>query len=167
LPVSYNSQITKFSYRSFSPAEAESLKHFYLRMRGQQGEFWQSSFRNDIPIKEEILAGDSVLKTSGSTTYTAHVNSSVHRAVAIHMLDGTVHRHLVASMSLVSTVIEDETHIVLQTPLSSEVDPEQVSRVSWLYLCRLGSDVFEQRWFTDETCDVVLSMQHLEYREAE
>jgi hypothetical protein len=166
-PVPFNTRLNKFAFRTSTQLQAEEMRSFFFRHLGQQKEFWVESITNDIPLKATVVNGSTIVRSGGRVVYDSFNDENTHKAIVFKMKDGSKVYAKVSSMAVVSSSTGDETQITLSSPVGASVDANNVERVSWLYLSRFATDTLEQRWNTDQSCDMTLPVYTLEYKAPE
>ena len=166
-PVPFNTRTSKLAFRTKTQSAAEELRSFFFRHRGQQKDFWVESITDDIPLKASLLTGATILRSGGRFIFDAFNGVDTHKALVFKMKDGSKAYFKIASMAVVASSTGDETQITLSGSVGLTINANNVERVSWLFLSRFATDTLEQRWNTDQSCDMTLPTYTLEYKAPE
>jgi hypothetical protein len=156
-PILQPSQVTQITYVTEGAGDTLKLDSFFWRNKGQQGEFYLPSDRNDLPIAAPIVAGNSNIRVAGTEVFDTYNDDEIYTSIAIFLRDGRrLYRRIV-------DMFVDGGDTVLQTHdnFLVTIDPSEVSRISWMTVCRFASDQFTQEWLTDRVMQTQLSFQTL------
>lgn len=159
--VKVGHRTTQFLYSGRSREQAFDLLRFFTRMRGRRGEFFAPTWMHDMTPRVDIAAG-TALDVEDPTLAESFGDLETYRAVAIDTLS---HGPLVRG---VTGITSDGTRSVLT--LSSAlpaIDRRDVLMISWVPLCRLGTDDMTLDWQTDSYASTVLNVVALPFREAD
>lgn len=158
LPIDFSSRTIQASFVSESNAQAVDLEDFYLRMRGQADEFYVPTWENNLPPKTALTSGGSQLRTAGTTVYDAYFGSTVYKAIAVVLKNGTIYYRLVSTM----TTNAGDTLVTLVGTWPATIQPSEILMVSWLPACRLAGDNLVVEWLTDNVAKCQLAFRTLE-----
>lgn len=122
------------------------VRSFIYGMRGRQKVVWVPSHMDDLTLVATVSSVTTTLDIAyiGYTRFSA--GKPGRRDIRIELDDGSVFmRHLVGSIEL-NTQTE---RVAMDSPLGVEVQPNKVTRISWMNLMRFESDVQEIEHMTD------------------
>lgn len=157
-PIDFGTITRQATFLQQGADDMVALEDFFVRQRGQQGEFYMPSGSDDITLLEPIAEGTSNIVTAGTETFDAYDSDTVHKAVTLFMRDGRrIHRSVVGMFT-------ENGNTVLQCSedFLTDISPAEVLRISWLTCNRLASDQFQQEWLTDSVAQTKLSIKTLE-----
>lgn len=149
--------------------EAESLRRFVGRMRGQQGEMY-------LAMKEDALSpsvdldpdpAEAWLRTDGNEDYLAYKDNTTRRAILVTLTDGTQLYRVVASIEFVSDGLGNSTRFNLTEAWPYAITVAEIENVCWVPLWRLSSDVYTERWRTSSVMETQITFETLERQEQE
>lgn len=161
-PLDFGAQTRSAVYLNRSFDEAEELRRFFARMKGQRGEFYMPTWRNDLPLKTTALSGADTLRVEGTEAADAYADDSVHRAVMV-AVEGQAPFY-----RLVEDIGPSAGDTVVQIDGTWPFDlPPETTRVSWLHVCRFATDTLMIEWLTTAVAQAQLSIRTLEALEPE
>jgi len=149
--------------------EVQETVDFFRRMYGRQKEFYAPTGLADLLPISNLTVGTAVLTVAGTLDYemmndTTVANSSlVNRAVWLTLRDGTTIQKKINSV----TTSGGNTRFNMTTNWSSTITPAQIAYVSYLPLCRFGTDMLEVEWLTASVAQYDLVFHTLEALDAE
>lgn len=147
----------RFTYHGKSRTELESIRQFFLRATGQQGEFYMPTWTEDLSLSASLQAGSREMRVKGAGIYAAYHNDRIRQAIAVHKIDGSWLFQTVAGMR----VEGNDTVITSSDPWSEDLTIGGVRSVCWMPVWRLMSDTLSVEWLTDEKGQVVLTSKML------
>lgn len=160
VPYDFPSRMTRLSYVGRNADEVQALIEFFVRMRGQQGEFITLTWEDDVPFNAIAGGGNAILMT-GTAFGHAYKDNPVFRRVTIRKADGTYIHRLVDSIEPLPDT--DSSVVWLKEPLPFEAfTPQTVNGISWAITSRLASDVLTIDYVTDSVAQFTLTYQSLE-----
>lgn len=148
----------KFTYHGKSRTELESIRQFFLRMSGQQGEFYMPTWADDITPKIALVSGQSTLRVAGTAFHDAYSEDSIHKAIVVIRSNGQMLFRAISNM----TTNAGDTVLNLVGTWPSNIPLSEIVSVCWLPVWRLMSDTLTVEWLTDEKGQTVLTMKMLE-----
>ena len=150
-------------------SEAESLRRFYGRMRGQQGEFFMPTYENDLTPHLDLDPdpAKAVLRTEGPEDFVAFSENAARRSLLVILTDGTKLFRVVSSVEYVDDVDGQSTQFNLTEPWPQDIPVEDIEQVCWVPLWRLSSDLLSETWLTNSVVQVQLTMQTQQYQPSE
>lgn len=156
--VDHNSQTRTATYLHRSAAEADVIRQFFNRMKGQRGEFYLPTWENDIALAQDVAAGTTDLLTvTGSELFHSYADDPTHRAIAVTMTSGFVFFREIEGIVLDG----DDSVIVLRDPWPFDVPTADVRFISWMPVVRFATDTLTVEWVTDQVAQAVLSFRNL------
>lgn len=158
LPAVFPTTIRKAAFLNRDIDEAEAIRQFFLRMKGQQGEFYMPSGQQDIVPVSALANGQATLTVAGIDFANAYEDDTVHRAVAVHLVDGTTLYRIVSDIA----PLAGNSRITFTANWPSTIALADIVMVSWMPAWRLSSDAITFEWLTDSVCQVAITMQTVE-----
>ena len=158
LPVAFSERNRRMVFVRKSVSEAEAMQQFFLRMKGQQGEFYMSTGADDVISMTDLVSGASTITVAGDMFAEAYSADTVHKALAVYLLDGSVIYRTVSGI----TVVDGNSRVTVGAPWADTIPMESVIRISWLLVWRLLSDSMTTEWLTTTVAQVALNMKTLE-----
>jgi hypothetical protein len=163
-PIPFGTRIRSADMLRASAAEAEAVLAFFLRCRGQQGEFYMPTDEPDILPQAAILGlGANSIFVNGTSLADAYAGDKVNKALCVKMRDGTRGYCRVSQVRVSGT----STQVILADPLPFRVVVADLSAISWMPVCRLASDSMTISWLTDQVVRMRLVIRTLEDLPAE
>lgn len=133
----------------------------FLRGRGRQGEFYQPTMTEDLPLMQAVNAGSKFWRVPGHATHDAYNTSKVHRAFAVYLVTGDIHLFSVVDLSKGGTTAP-YTLIQVDEAAPITFTPAAVAMICWMPVVRFASDELAVRWHTDRIAETVLNTVTLE-----
>ena len=161
LPSAYNTRTLTGDYIARTAAEARGYLNFFLRQRGQQGEFYLPTDFADITLAEPT--GNGFMFVEGTDFAGVWAGHPVNKAISVKLRDGTRFYRAVAAI----TVQGQQSRIQLDQAVPSYITPSDVEVISWLPVTRLASDELVIEWLTDQAARVRLNYRTVESLPAE
>lgn len=155
LPSAFPEDQLKANYVRRNSADIKALRHFFLRMFGQQGEFYMPTLMRDI-VPKATLSSNTL--TVAGTDFAGAYNDTVHKAVAVFLNDGTKLYRQVSSLA----VSGSDSLLTLATGWGSTIPLSAIRMVSWMPVWRLLSDGLVLEYLTQSVAQTALSMKTLE-----
>lgn len=158
LPAVFPTLVRKAAFVNRDLVEAEAIRQFFLRMKGQQGEFYMPSGQQDIVPISPLTNGQATLTVAGIDFANAYEDDTVHRAVAVRLIDGTTLYRIVSAINPVA----GNSRITFTANWPSTIPVADIVMVSWMPAWRLATDAITFEWLTDSVCQVAITMQTIE-----
>ncbi len=158
LPAAFPTTVRKAAFVNRDIDEAEAIRQFFLRMKGQQGEFYMPSGQQDIVPIAQLTNGTATLTVEGIDFANAYNDDTVHKAVAVKLVDGTTLYRIVSAIAPVA----GNSRITFTANWPSTIPLADIVMVSWMPAWRLSSDAITFEWLTDSVCQVAITMQTVE-----
>lgn len=152
-----NTRTWQATYTALSTKAAEELIQFAHRKRGQQHSFWMPTWRGDMVLAGETLAGGTLLTVDGTTAFDRHNGSEFINRVAVFFEDGTYEFNTVDSMVTAS----GDTEITMKYAWSKDITYAGVYRICWMPLWRLASDKLNLIWETNRVAEAKIAIQQV------
>lgn len=148
----------RFTYHGKSRTELESIRQFFLRATGQQGEFYMPTWTDDITPKVALVSGQNTLRVAGIAFHDAYSEDTIHKALVVIRTNGTMLFRTITSMATNS----GDSVLTLGANWPEDIPLTDIVSVCWLPVWRLMSDTLSVEWLTDEKGQTVLTMKMLE-----
>lgn len=155
--VDFPQSITAVDHTLFDHTEAEALLEFFLRMRGQRGEFYTPALTHDFQVGLPMTAGNNTITLLSPDLWQDYLNDPVRCNLAIILNDGTIICRHINSMAPGT----GNTTVTLAESWATTIQAYDVNRVTWLMPSRLASDTFELEWVSNGVAQTRLSIQSL------
>lgn len=140
----------RFSWMNKTKSTALFLLGFFGRRQGITKPVWIASGTDDFYVSGHVNAADVSVPVLLSEYASLIDNHPARKHVLFIMRDGTRYAREIQSVTNVGA----GSVINLVSGLGVAFDPEDVKRVSYLGLYRLGSDEVTFEWLTDEVSEV-------------
>ncbi|NMG48942.1 hypothetical protein GO613_12610 [Azoarcus communis] len=125
-------------------AERSAWRSLVYALRGRQRPVWVPSHADDLRMT--AIAVDTVMDVEACGYARFALGKVGRRDVRIELSNGTVvHRRIVGAVELDAAT----ERLALDAALTSAITPEQVARISFMSLCRMGSDAVELLHYND------------------
>lgn len=161
-PVDFTTRLTKLTYLGRNFAEADALRQFFERQKGQRGEFYMPTWEPDIQIAYTAPADTRSLRIYGTEFADEYAGSTVHRAVAIFLHDGTVLYRTVENIYSVDDADGQDSVVQTGENFPVEVSPATVRMISWLLVHRHATDTLTMEWVTNSVAQCQFTVRTLE-----
>jgi hypothetical protein len=158
-PIDFGTRLQQVQVQFGTPDERRDIVQFFLRMKGQRGEFYAPSNSNDLVLAEPVTSGGTSLKFAGTEVYDAFHDDTVNRSIMFRCRNGYDYPRLVTA---VTTNVDGDSLLELAIPLPLDLDDTTVARISWLPVHRLATDVLNVESVTDGVGQTQLSTRTLE-----
>lgn len=161
--IPYGTDIIQAKHVARTEAELNATLGVFMRAKGRRGEFYMPTWLNDIALAKPTTAGSTTWTVAGHDLFDAYFDDTVHRAFAVRLSTGALHYFRVAGITK-SAAGAPQSFIQTTTPAPQTFSPDDIERISWMPICRFGSDELTVSWVTDRTAEIVMSVQTLENR---
>lgn len=161
-PVPFNNRLTRLVYTFNNRASAEKVIAHFRRMRGEQGEFYMPTWNYDIEIAYLSPAASQTLRIHGTDFVSAYGGSTVFKALAVYLFDGSIYYNGVEDIYEVDDLQGNDSVIQCDTPWPVDIDPQNVKKISWVLVWRHATDKLTVTWLTDSVAQCQLTVQSLE-----
>jgi hypothetical protein len=162
-PISFLSKITQFTFLGRDTVKMNRLIDFFNRHLGRCEEFWCPSWTSDLELVAPITSGSSTMVVRGSGVGNSYLQSTVEKAVAIKLFDGSWLYKEVTDLEP-----DDQTTIItFDDAFTLDVALGDVVGLYWLNVCRFATDAMTVQWITNEVAQTVLQIKTLEALPAE
>lgn len=162
-PSDFFAKITQFTFLGRSTRKMYRLIDFFHRQLGRCEEFWCPSWTSDLKLASAVANGDDSITVTGSNVSASYSTSSVEKAIAIELSDGTWLYKYVTEMEASG----ENTVITFDEPFALGVEQRDVRGLYWLNVCRFAADTMSVQWITNEIAQTVLQIKALEALPAE
>lgn len=157
-PVKFGTATRQAVFVGMGQDDVHDLESFWLRAKGQRGEFYMPSGTGDMTLAATAATGSDVLVIEGTETYDDYADDAVYKAIALIFTDGRrVYRDVVDISVAGSTSL-----IQVERPFLTDVAPADLFRISWMTVSRFASDQFTQEWLTTQVAQTQLAIRTLE-----
>lgn len=160
--VAFGYNVKKATYVNRSAEQAQAIVDFFFRMKGQQGEFYMPTWEYDFQPKVAASSGSSTMRVAGTAFADAYEGSTVHKAMFVQKLDGTVLLRKVLSVAPISDGGGNDSLITIEGTWSATISQATIVMCGWMPVWRLASDTLVMEWLTDTVAQTQLSVRTLE-----
>lgn len=161
-PVDFTTRVTTLTFLGRNFDEADALRQFFERQRGQQGEFYMPTWEPDIQISLLAPAGTRALRIFGTEFGDEFGGSTVHRAVAVHLRDGSIFYRTVESIFTTDDADGQDSVVQVGENFPVDISPANVLLVSWMFVCRMATDTLTMEWVTNSVAQCQFTVRTLE-----
>lgn len=167
VPIKFGTITQQATYLNRDQEAGDAITDMFDRMKGRRGEFFMPTWRNDMDLRQDVSNGTFLLRVQGRDVLNNFKDDTVYKAVAILLEDGTLLPNLIQQMYGVDDIVGFDTIIEMKNAWPVDFDVDQIVMISWMTLCRFGSDGMTLEWLTDSVGQYQLTVQSLEYRASE
>jgi len=160
--VTFGYNVKKATYVNRNPEQAQDIVDFFFRMRGQQGEFYMPTWEYDFQPKVAASSSSSTMRVAGTGFADAYEGSTVHKAMFVQKLDGTLLFRKVLSVAPISDGGGDDSLITIEGTWGATISQATIVMCGWMPAWRLASDILVMEWRTDAVAQTQLAMRTLE-----
>lgn len=161
-PIAFGTMIRTHTFLNRTAEDAENVIEFFHRQLGSQGEFYAPTWDADIIPKKLANAGTANLRIEGRGFFEVYGASTVHKAVAVRMFDGTMIYRKVQSIIAVTDTEGTDSVITIEGVWPLDVGPDSIAFISWCLVWRFASDILTIENLTDEVSQFNLALRSLE-----
>ncbi len=158
----FGREITGATYLGGSRDETTALLDLFLRMHGQQGEFWMPTWEPDFLLRTGAPQGGTTLRVRGDSVVESYTGSTTHQAIFVRLNDGTLLLNTVASLAVIDDATGRDTLLTVVDGWPQAFAPEDVMMAGWLLLRRFATDTLAVEWLTDTLANVQINLMTLE-----
>jgi hypothetical protein len=151
----------KAEYLVTNSTELNETLGLFLRCRGRQGEFYQPTMTEDLPLMQTVTSGNRFWRTPGHAVADAYGTDQVHRAIAVFLRNGDIHGFRVAALAKGGTVTP-YTQIETVEAAPVQIAPADVLMICWMPVVRFGTDDLDVRWRTNGVAEIMFNTLTLE-----
>lgn len=151
----------KAEYLVTSDAELNATLGLFLRCRGRQGEFYQPTMTEDLPLMQTVSSGSRFWRTPGHGVGDTYETDQVHRAIAVFLRNGDIHGFRVAAL-VKSGTVTPYTQIETVEAAPVQIAPADVIMICWMPVVRFATDDLEVRWRTNGVAEIMFNTLTLE-----
>lgn len=156
--VTYPTEIYELSYVGCDPATVKRLEDFFVRARGQVGEFYMPSWENDLVPAVTAGAGTNTLDVVGEDVAASYLNSTVFKCLAVRFKDNTQEYNIVTGLAAGAGI----STLTLQNNWARAIDASQIRGISWMPVCRFASDTLVTEWTIKQVARMRMAIRTLE-----
>lgn len=153
----FNTRTWSATYSGLSSDAAEELIQFAHRKRGRRHSFWMPTWKADMVLAGETLAGANTLTVDGTKPFDRHDGSAHMNRVMVQFHDGTYEFNTVDSME----VLLGDTVITMRYDWSVDLTYSNVRRISWMPLWRMAADTLTMAWPTSRIGEAQIAIQQV------
>lgn len=137
-------------------AKVAAFRSWLYARAGKFSAVWVPTWVNDLVMLSSIGAAGTSF-TVENASYTRQIGARVHRRdVRIELVTGQVFYRRITG----AAEVDDDTETIsIDTALGVAVTPADVSRISFMSLCRLDGDGVELAWFTGDMAQAATNMR--------
>jgi hypothetical protein len=161
-PIDFSTRLYRATYVGRTGHEAHAIREFFERMKGQRGEFYMPTWESDIIIKVPAQAATNTLRVSGTGLVSAYRESTVRKAVAVFLRDGTRYLNVVAEVFEHSDELGRDSVVNCVSPWPTTFNPSDVLFISWMPVWRHATDILSMQFLTGEVAQIQLTLKTLE-----
>lgn len=168
-PVLFTTRDYKATYLGRDVDEVTYVVDFFRRMRGRWGEFYYPTGTADLKPIDDLATGAATLTVAGRLDYDYYQDANtangnlVNKAVYVQLRDGTYLARKISSVTLSGS----DSVFHMTANWGADVDLTSIAFVSYLPLCRFGTDELTIEWLTDSVAQFNLAIHTLESLPAE
>lgn len=160
--VAFGYNVKKATYVNRNTEQAQAIVDFFFRMKGQQGEFYMPTWEYDFQPKVAASSGSSTMRVAGTAFADSYEGSTVHKAMFVQKLDGTVLLRKVLSVAPISDGGGNDSLITIEGTWSATISQATIVMCGWMPVWRLASDTLVMEWLTDTVAQTQLAVRTLE-----
>jgi len=157
-PVAFNRRTVQSSFSFRDSASAEEFYRFFLRQKGQRGEFYMPTGEPDLSTSIGAAVGTSGLDVPGLDTFSRYAGSTVYAAVIAFFRDGSYQANRITGI----TVSGSNSRVAVLTPWAQAVNDTTVRQVCFLPVWRFATDDLTLEWLTNTVSQCQTSFTTLE-----
>lgn len=157
-PIDRNEQLVEFDFSGMNVELAGQVEQFFDRHKGRRNAFYLPSGEKDFDLAANAGSGTSTFLSSGlaiSNDFGAINYASVETAIAVCMADGSHHYRRVTDIDASG----GNSRITVSSAWPLTLTPANVARISWMPVCRFGSDEMTTSWRSPLTAATRLAFQ--------
>ncbi len=155
-PVDYNVRTRQFELLLKTRRERAELIAFFMRCKGQRGEFYMPSYEIDMVAASTAAEGSLNATMSGIDPTETFLSSDAYRAIVFRDDAGVAfYRRIVSASATAGNSV-----LTTDVPWPCAITPK--TRISWLQVNRHATDQMDVRCVTDEVSQVQISTTSLE-----
>lgn len=158
LPIDFATRTHQATYLRRSRADADYFVNFFLRAKGQRGEFYHPTWQDDLPPMTDLAGDAATLVVKGRAVFDRYATDPVHRAVGVITKSGVLVARAVESITLVG----GNSVLTMTQPWGSDRPRASILMVCWMPVCRFASDSLTVEWETDQVAQITASTRTLE-----
>lgn len=161
-PIDFATRTTRMTYLGRNFDEADALRQFFERQKGQLGEFYMPTWEPDVMISAESPAGSRGLRIFGTQFAEEFADSEVHRGVAIFPRTGPPLVRKVEDIYVAQDGDVEYSAIQTDEDFPVSLTPANVRMISWLFRWRNATDTLSMEWVTNSVAQCQFTFRTLE-----
>jgi hypothetical protein len=139
-PIGYTTIVRRMDWLLKSRKERADFRKWLYARAGRWKPFWMPSWNEDFKLVS-LLAGTDTKLVVEFAFYKRFVPATPMRdALMIELFNGT---RIFKDILSVDEISETEENVFIDSPVGFDIQPQEVRRISYLNLSRLGSDTVE------------------------
>lgn len=161
-PIPFGSLLQKMTYTGRNFTQAYELVEFFIRCKGQLGEFYMPTHVNDIPVFDTLPMGSQVFRVPGSDFARDYAGDTMRTALAVFMKSGDVHLRRVVGVAPIDDERGSDSAVSVDLSFPYDLTSGNVAKISWMPVWRMATDTFTMEWLTNEVAQCQLSVRMIE-----
>lgn len=158
-PVPFVTRVQQASYLRRTGEEIAFLRQFFMRMKGQRGDFYMTTGTSDLVLETAIVSGTNATTIAGPDAYDRYKDDPVYRAILIRHVNGWQFSRSITEIALVG----GNSVFTMASDWVFDLPPDEVVSISWMPLHRFASDTLVLDWATDQVAQSTLAIRTLEH----
>jgi len=160
--IPFGTESRRALYLNRDAIEAQQLLDFFCRMHGRQGEFYMPTWEYDFKPKVPSISTAASLRVAGPELADSYGDSTVHKALFVMLLDGSLLYRKVLSVSRVTDAEGTDSLVTISGTWGATVSQDTIVMCGWMPAWRLASDELVVEWLTNSVAQVQMTMQTVE-----
>lgn len=133
---------------------------WYYARRGAQVPFWVPSWKNDMVLAKDIIAGESFIRVKSNNYSSLYVKNAGRDHLYIIFRTGEIYTREILSIEPYSADPTQEV-FVLDQPFPDNHDAKMIDMISFMGLHRMASDNLTVEWKSDRVVQINSNMRML------
>lgn len=156
LPLDFTTRSRQALHTMRSAAAVNALKQFFVRQKGQRGDFYTPTWTDDIPMAA-VTEGSSTMLVPGRGLFDGYANDPVYRNILILMTSGFYVCRTISSITLSG----GNSLLTFDLPWAYDLAPQDVRRICWMPVSRFAADTLTINWPTAEVAETTVTIMSL------
>lgn len=157
-PVDRQERLLECSFQGLDVTRASEIEQFFDRMKGRRGGFYLPSGEKDFDLAANAGSGTSTFLSTGldiATDFGAIDYAAIETSIAVCMIDGSHHYRRVTDIDSSG----GNSRITVDSAWPLTLTSANVARISWMPVCRFGSDEMTTSWRSPLAASTRLTFQ--------
>lgn len=154
----WNTRRLQMSYLGRDRAATEAFLRFFVRAKGQRGEFYMPTWEPDIGLTIGAASGSALFDVPGSDLFLSYAGSQIYEAMIVFFEDGAYEAHRIASI----TGVAGNSRITTTAPWSRAVNFQTAYMACFLPVWRFAVDNLSFEWQTSTVAQWRTTVQTIE-----